>query len=456
MSQTSRFAVLLFTIGTLCVSSDARAQGDDCFEFCDAPPPCYREPENPDCNPACTCRSPDYPECDPECRPGELGCDPDPTCTSNPCWSEFGIDICREPPPACEPSAAPPFRFEDNMDGAADGQIVALNPGAAGCGTLRVDRTGYYTIFDTELSESCSDQQDETGYLTIVNSCNAEGWASERNADDRFLVFDSDNSPPCSSDTECGDGEVCREGNSHGRCCVPVDPVFMGTFLLVEGEANRICINHWCPEWSAEFAAGRDYGFVVDGCEGINSIHFKIAATAIACEDESSLQPCSFGCTGGACLPDPCDAIDCPAYCMNGVCQDANPCRDLSCDHGCVRGLCLQSRHARGPDRDGDGFSDVADCDDSNEQAHPDHRELCGNRIDDNCDGRIDESSCIGDGEESDAGPTSDTADGADAGDRVSPPLSSGCGCRISDVRGAPVSLVLIVMGLALGRRRRR
>ena len=28
-----------------------------------------------------------------------------------------------------------------------------------------MDKTGYYQIFDTELSESCSDQLDETGYL---------------------------------------------------------------------------------------------------------------------------------------------------------------------------------------------------------------------------------------------------------------------------------------------------
>ena len=39
----------------------------------------------------------------------------------------------------------------------------------------------------------------------------------------------------------------------------------MGTFLLVEGEDNEICIHHWCPEWRMEIEAGNDYGFVVSG-----------------------------------------------------------------------------------------------------------------------------------------------------------------------------------------------
>ena len=238
------------------LGSTAQAQ-EDCppgDEFCLPPPPCYRAPDDPECNPDCHCGAPDYPECDPFCAPGDI-CDP--SC-ANPCWDEFDReDLCSDPPPPCEATGELPFTFIDDRDGSDDGQIFALGnrDPRQSCGTVRVDTTGYYSIFDTELSESCDDQRDETGYLTVANRCNAEGWAVERNAGDRFLVFDSDNSPDCTDDAECGAGRVCREGGGHGRCCVPDQPVFMGTFLLVEGEDNVICINHWCPEWEMEIDA---------------------------------------------------------------------------------------------------------------------------------------------------------------------------------------------------------
>jgi len=436
------------------------AEAQDCLpgdEFCLPPPPCYREPDNPDCNPECTCLSPDYPACDPFCAPGDL-CDTD---CANPCYDEFEGDICSDDPPPCDPTAAPPFTFVDDMDGSDDGQIFALGnrDPTQSCGTLTVDVTGYYSIFDTELSESCDDQLDETGYLTIRNTCNGDGWAVERNAEDRFLVYDSDNSPDCTSDAECGAGKTCRDADSHGRCCVPVEPVFMGTYLLVEGEPNTICINHWCPEWNAEIAAGRDFGFVVDSCDGVNSIHFKIGATAIACIDDTHLQPCSWGCEMGECLPDPCLTMSCASFCMDGTCLDDNPCASVTCEHGCVRGLCLQNRNARGPDLDDDGYSDVADCDDGNALVHPGRMEVCGNGVDDNCDGFIDERPC-GDGT---GGPDSgtggpDSGTGADSGGGVGPGLEEGgCGCGTApgDEPAGGAAIALLVLASLLRRRRR-
>ena len=86
----------------------AAAQDPDCLpgdEFCAGPPPCYREPDNPDCNPDCTCDSPDYPACDAYCAPGDI-CDP--SC-ANPCWDEFNReDICSDPPPPCMPDGKSP------------------------------------------------------------------------------------------------------------------------------------------------------------------------------------------------------------------------------------------------------------------------------------------------------------------------------------------------------------
>ncbi len=429
------------------------APGD---EFCIPPPPCYREPDNPDCNADCHCDAPDYPACDPSCAPGDLSCDPE---CGNPCWDEFGRDLCSDPPPPCSATGGDlPFEFIDDIDGDDNGQIFALGDRAPeeGCGTLLVDETGYYSIFDTELSESCDDQLDETGYLTIQNSCNAPGDAVERNAGDRFLVFDSDNTPDCTGDGDCEAGRVCRPGNSHGRCCVPSEPVFMGTFLLVAGEANRICLNHWCPDWRAEIEAGRDFGFVVDGCRGVNSVHFRIDATAIACRDDSTLHACSWGCASGACLPDPCDAASCEAFCMDGVCTDTNPCDAVSCEHGCVRGRCLQNRHARGPDVDGDGFSELADCDDTNPEVHPDHREICANGLDDDCDGTFDEGDCLGEGVDAGPGVDGGGVDGGGSGrDGGRGSVSSGgCSCRTGGNGGVPAVAFALLAWVGMRRRR--
>jgi Putative metal-binding motif len=69
-------------------------------------------------------------------------------------------------------------------------------------------------------------------------------------------------------------------------------------------------------------------------------------------------------------------------------CDDGNPCTLDSCSEGsrsCVRAPV---------DRDGDGFPDGrcggSDCDDSNRNVNPGVREVCGDGVDNNCDGFAD------------------------------------------------------------------
>ena len=365
------------------------------------------------------------------------------------CWSEKeGKDICNTPPEPCAPSTTTAFTFIDDQDGTNDGQLYALGDSDPKfqCGTLTVTKTAYYKIFDTELSESCSDQLDETGYLRISNSCNPNGVAVEANAGDRFVVIDSDNSPACTKDAECKSDEVCRQGNNHGRCCVPKKPTFMGTFLLVAGEKNKICLYHWCPVWAAEKSkSGTDLGFVTSGCKGVNSVHFKIDASAIACEENETLKPCSWGCVNGTCLPDPCLAKKCPAYCKDGVCLKDNPCAGLTCQHGCKNGLCLQPKSAPAPDNDGDGYPHTADCDDTNAAINPGKPEICQNGKDDNCDGFIDEATC--------GSASGDAAGGGDSGGNSNNPggeADDGCGCLVGPAGRPWAGLVLAGLALVL------
>lgn len=423
--------------------------------------------------------------------------------------AQCGHEICPPepaPPPPCQAvnqsfddSGCPAdfdtndmdFCFADRVpDGSGfpsndtnDAQIYVVGNNAnrsKDCGIIRVKETGYYAIFDSELSESCADQQDETGYLTIQNSCNGDGWATTRNVENRYLVRDQDNTGAgCMSDGECGTDQVCREGNNHGNCCVPADPVYMGTFLLVAGEENVICINHWCPEWkdlasqdptTFEDLFVHDTDNASNNCTSADSIHFKIAATANACIQRGILQACQGGCADGVCLGHPCEDASCPDYCVqagdgSAACVPNNPCAGVQCAHGCVYGLCLQGPDAVGNDGDGDGFVDVSDCDDDDANVFPGANEDCGNGKDDDCDGSIDNCgqggssgfldgglNAGGSGAVSNAGTagTNATTSSGDSGD------SGGCGCRTeAGSKGRGLTL-LSLLGLGLLLRRRR
>jgi len=126
-------------------------------------------------------------------------------------------------------------------------------------------------------------------------------------------------------------------------------------------------------------------------------------------------------------------------------------------------------------DRDGDGVSAPADCDDTNSAIHPGASESC-NDVDDDCDGVVDDGlqrACCGVGVavctagvwaacsascEVDAGIGVDagsTADGGDGGG--TPPAEAASSCASVGARGDASTVLLGVLAVGLvGRRRRR
>lgn len=295
--------------------------------------------------------------------------------TDNPCWSRIGGDTCSDPVPPADRCLAglEPLIFTDDLDGSPDGVLFTSFRQGEGapepCASLYVGGTGYFRIYTSAFAGSGPSQLDESGYVTVHNNCNSDGWPAERNAAERYVVRDSDN-------------------------LTGTPQVFIGTFLLVEGERNRICFHHWCQYWHAELLAGRDLGFVMGDCRDGNSIGFT-ATGSVGCADRTTLHRCSWGCVEGRCLADPCDSLSCPSFCMDGACLDTNPCDQVACAHGCVRGRCLQGPNARGPDADLDGYSDLADCDDGDRLANPGLPEVCATGADENCDGHVDEPGCV-------------------------------------------------------------
>ncbi len=122
-----------------------------------------------------------------------------------------------------------------------------------------------------------------------------------------------------------------------------------------------------------------------------------------------------------------------------------------ACAHGCAAGVCSP---APTTDVDGDGFA-ADDCDDADPSIHPGATEVCGDGIDQDCDG-TDRSCTGGDGGpvfRSDAGVGLGADGSAGAGARGG--LSSG-GCSASPASGSGSGLALVgLAALVLSRRRR-
>lgn len=112
-------------------------------------------------------------------------------------------------------------------------------------------------------------------------------------------------------------------------------------------------------------------------------------------------------------------------------------------------------------DEDGDGFAEPADCDDDAAYVSPAAPEVCGDGIDNNCDGEVDPpglcaSSRPDAGPGTDAGSDGGTDAGSDDAGRRDPVDfgDGGCGCRV--VSQDPAGVLPWLLAFALWIRRRR
>ena len=142
--------------------------------------------------------------------------------------------------------------------------------------------------------------------------------------------------------------------------------------------------------------------------------------------------------------------VDCDDHDPNrfpGNPEAPNSCTGLAnphCDDGIDQDCDGHDVHCA-VDADCDGFSPPADCDDHNPAIHPGAQEICGNHIDDNCNGQVDEGCvpCDVDGDtfldgsrpECNAPPGQGDCNDDNAG--VNPGTTAGCGGIEGDPRCA-------------------
>jgi len=126
-----------------------------------------------------------------------------------------------------------------------------------------------------------------------------------------------------------------------------------------------------------------DQGVAQDG-----PVDYECAETR-DCDDSN---PCTEDlCLDGFCVSSTApDGTDCGSgrVCFEGTCGTRDPCADVVCsevDQRCVDGICVPTAS----DDDGDGFTALSDCDDSDATVFPGAPEVCDGR-DDDCDGVVD------------------------------------------------------------------
>jgi hypothetical protein len=147
-------------------------------------------------------------------------------------------------------------------------------------------------------------------------------------------------------------------------------------------------------------------------------------------------QPCSPLAT----LPLPCaDGLQCGQLLGDFVCLPVCH-QDADCGSGgtCFQplwepidnvGICIYG------DADGDGFNGLKDCDDMDPGVHPDAAEACGDGVDNNCDGHIEEGCAVPD-------PDADAVDNPE--DEPAHPRASSSSCSVG-AQGHPGVLWLLI-----------
>lgn len=306
-----------------------------------------------------------------------------------------GAVDCNDNNSAVRPGAAEVCT--DNFDNDCDGLIDVADSNAVGCPAPCTDndRDGYAVEGGTCGPIDCNDNKAliNPGVVDIANNGIDENCDGADRVDVSILDKDGDGFTPAAGDCNDNNSGVHPSAldianNGIDENCDGVDTVD-GSIIDNDGDGFTPAGGD-CNDTDAAVHPG-----AVEACtDGIDNNCDGLVDT-----QDSSAVDCPSVCTdsdadtyateGGNCGQIDCDDQDAavnPAAVES--CGDAS---DNDCD-----GLVDEGCDAACPDADGDGFLDAVcggdDCDDNNAAINPGAEEVCGNGVDNNCNGVSDET----------------------------------------------------------------
>ena len=271
------------------------------------------------------------------------------------------IDTCTDTPSGetVDENGCSSDQRDDDDDGINNGNDLCDNTPSGetvdenGCSDSQKDLDGDGFIG----SEDCDDTNDAIN-PNATEVCDGVDNNCDGNIDDS-----NENLSPCE---ECSNGVIVQ---TNGNACDDGDACTV----------NDVCNNGNCAGNPIVCSDGNPC--TIDSCDPDNGCTFINANDGYICDD------------GDACtLGDNCISGNCLGYAIS--CDDGDYCTLDSCDSssGCKN---TPQSGTDNCDDDGDGFSEVqGDCNDSDINIYPGAIEVCGDIMDNDCDGLIDEK-CI-------------------------------------------------------------
>ena len=247
-----------------------------------------------------------------------------------------------------------------------------------------------------------------------------------------FMNGGDETDPPlCVTDADCVDGGVCHPDSKEcvecmldahcplGKKCDGETNLCVGCLADADCPDDLVCASevHLCVECLADDDCGEggqcdeEKNICIECVDDADCAYPEAPCAFAACMDGECVtgsvpdgmpcndgDPCTLGdqCDEGECVAgetDPaCVPTGCEAAPDGSPCDDGDPC---TLDDLCVAGECLGgplTPECAGQDIDGDGFTPAeGDCDDQDPAVNPAMDELCGDGVDNDCDGQIDE-----------------------------------------------------------------
>jgi hypothetical protein len=305
-----------------------------------------------------------------------------------------GAVDCNDRNAAVHPGAAEVCT--DSLDNDCDGLIDVADPNAVGCPPVCIDNDldGYSVTGGTCGPVDCNDNNPaiNPGATDIANNGIDENCDGVDAVNTNTLDRDGDGYTPAAGD--CNDNNAAVHplavdipNNGIDENCDGVDTVDP-TIIDNDGDGYTPATGD-CNDTNAAVHPGA-VELCTDGIDNnCNGLVDNQDAGAVNCPSAcTDRDGDTYAIEGGTC-----GQIDCndqnvavnPAaveVCGDGIDNDCDGLADEGCNAAC-------------PDVDGDGYLDAAcggtDCDDSNAAINPGAAEVCGNNIDNNCNGSSDE-----------------------------------------------------------------